>query len=414
MNGDRDIKIENGNYNERIERDYVDNKISGNIGTNTFIQNAEKVVIKIEKQSETISSQSLTSSSEIEQKPNKKDYTINESDKLKNQDYYINRPPIEENCFQEIEQDGALLRIKASEKMGKSLLLKKIFEEGSKKNYAQVKVDLQQLETASLSDYSTFLRCLCKRITRKLELESCLEDYFEGFTLNMGCSDYFEEYILENIDTPLILGIDNIDRLFASEFKIIANDFFGLLRSWHENRASNWEKLRLIVIYSTEDLPKLNIHQSPFNVGTKIELPDFEEEQILELALRYNLDWSINEAQQLREQIGGHPYLVHHAIKSLKMNSKLTLSELLEKAATDSGIYADYLQNHWSTLEQEPTLAKQLKKIVRATEPIAISPIYLYKLDSMGLITKVDNQVQPRCQIYRDYFRERLLTLHDS
>ena len=59
-------------------------------------------------------------------------------------------------------------------------------------------------------------------------------------------------------------------------------------------------------------------------------------------------------------------------------------------------------------------LAKQLKKIVRAAEPIAIAPSDLYKLDSMGLITKVGNKVQPRCQIYRDYFRERLKTLHDS
>ncbi|ELS01639.1 hypothetical protein Xen7305DRAFT_00013440 [Xenococcus sp. PCC 7305] len=327
------------------------------------------------------------------------------------QGYYINRPPVEKNCFWEIEQAGALLRIKASEKMGKSLLLGKIFEEGSKKNYAKVRIDLQLLEASILSDSSQFLRWLCKRITRKLKLESCLEDYFDDFTANTGCTDYFEEYILESLDTPLILGIDNIDRLFAPEFKIIADDFFGLLRSWYENRASNWEKLRLIVIYSTEDLPRLNINQSPFNVGTKIELPDFEEEQVLELALRYNLDWSINEAQQLKELVGEHPYLVHHGIKSLKMNAKLTFSELVEKADTDSGIYADHLQHHWSTLEQEPTLARQLETIVESAEPIELAPSYLYKLDSMGLITKVGNQVQPRCQIYRDYFRERLLTI---
>ena len=406
MAGDRDTNLNKGNYNERIERDYLDNSISGNIGANTIIQNANNVIIKIEKDSETIESKSTTFSSTHKQ-PKKQDLT----DNLNNQDFYINRPPIEENCVQEIGQAGALLRIKASEKMGKSSLIEKIFEEGSKKNYAQVKIDLQQLEAASLSDYEAFLRWLCKRITRRLKLESCLEDYFEGFTPNTGCTDYFDEYILESLDTPLILGIDNIDRLFANEFKVIANDFFGLLRSWYENRGSNWKKLRLIVIYSTEDLPKLNINQSPFNVGTKIEVPDFEAEQILELALRYNLDWSINEAQQLQEFVGGHPYLVHHGIKSLKMNSNLTLSDLLSKAATDSGIYADDLQNHWATLEQEPALAKQLKKIVRAAEPIAIAPSDLYKLDSMGLVTNVGNKVQPRCRIYRDYFRERLLTI---
>ena len=63
-------------------------------------------------------------------------------EKFKNQDYYINRPPIEETCFSEIEQEGALLKIKAPQKMGKSLLLKKIFEYVQPKNYRRVRIDL--------------------------------------------------------------------------------------------------------------------------------------------------------------------------------------------------------------------------------------------------------------------------------
>ena len=263
----------------------------------------------------------------------------------------------------------------------------------------------------------SFLRWFCQRVSKRLKLEDCLEDYWEGMTPNTGCSDYFEEYILESLETPLLLAIDNIDRLFAPEFKSIVADFCGLLRSWWgfaNTTGGNWTKLRLIVIYSTEDLPKLSIYQSPFNVGTEIKLPDFEDEQIQALALKYGLNWSQIEVQQLKEQIGGHPYLVHQAIKSLKMNSKLTLADLLKNAATDGGIYVNHLQYHWSTLEQEPTLARQLKTVVEASEPIDLAPNYLYKLDSMGLITKVGNQVKPRCQIYRDYFRERLLTVNDS
>ena len=54
---------------------------------------------------------------------------------------------------------------------------------------------------------------------------------------------------------------------------------------------------------------------------------------------------------------------------------------------------------------------EQLKNIVEATKPIKLAPNYLYKLDSIGLITKVGYQVQPRYPIYRNYFRERLLTI---
>ncbi|MDJ0567969.1 MAG: AAA-like domain-containing protein [Pleurocapsa sp. MO_192.B19] len=333
------------------------------------------------------------------------------AEKVKNHDYYIHRPPIEEICFNEIEQEGALLRIKAPKKMGKRLLLKKIFEYVGPKNYGRVRIDLQRLESSILADSSQFLQWLCRRVTRKLKLEDCLEDYWEGVTPNTGCSDYFEEHILESLETPLLLAIDNIDRLFAPEFQSITADFFGLLRSWWgeaQTTGGNWTKLRLIVIYSTEDLPKLNIYQSPFNVGTEIKLPEFEDKQVLELALRYGLNWSLTQIRQLKEQIGGHPYLVHEAIKNLTRNPTLTLNHLLEKAATDEGIYAHHLQHHWSTLEQEPALARQLKTICEAKEPTEISPTYLYKLDSMGLIAKIGNQVQPRCQIYRQYFRERL------
>ncbi len=354
-----------------------------------------------------------SSSSSVNLQPNQ----LISSEQVETENYYINRPPIEKKSFQEIQQPGALLRIKAPQKMGKSLLLKKIFEYAESKNYSRVRIDLQLLESSILSDSSQFLRWFCQRVSKRLKLEDCLEDYWGGMTPNTACTDYFEEYILESLETPLLLGIDNIDRLFSPKFQLIATDFFGLLRSWWslaQTIGGNWTKLRLIVIYSTEDLPKLNIYQSPFNIGTEIKLPDFKDKQVQELAFRYGLNWSNRQIQQLKEQINGHPYLVHEAMKNLKMNPELTLNHLLDKAATDEGIYAHHLQHHWLTLEQEPLLVGQLKTIVEASEPIAISPTYLYKFDSMGLITKVKNKVQPRCQVYRQYFRERLQSLKND
>ena len=85
-----------------------------------------------------------SSSSSINSQPNE---PIS-SEQRESKDYYINRPPIEDNCFQEIQQQGALLRIKASQKMGKSLLLKKIFESVEPKNYSRVRIDLQLLESS--------------------------------------------------------------------------------------------------------------------------------------------------------------------------------------------------------------------------------------------------------------------------
>ena len=41
---------------------------------------------------------------------------------------------------------------------------------------------------------------------------------------------YFEDYLLPEIDTPLVLGMDEVDRVF--QYTDIVDDFFGLLRAW--------------------------------------------------------------------------------------------------------------------------------------------------------------------------------------
>ena len=82
----------------------------------------------------------------------------------------------------------------------------------------------------------------------------------------LSCTRYLE-ILLQDTDEPLVLGLDEVDRLF--KYPDISQDFFYLLRSWHEeaNNIELWEQLRLIVVYSTEDFGKLDINQSPFNVG---------------------------------------------------------------------------------------------------------------------------------------------------
>jgi len=41
------------------------------------------------------------------------------------------------------------------------------------------------------------------------------------------CSRYFKNYLLTEIKEPIVLGLDEVDRIFQEK---IATDFFGLLR----------------------------------------------------------------------------------------------------------------------------------------------------------------------------------------
>jgi hypothetical protein len=81
------------------------------------------------------------------------------------------------------------------------------------------------------------------------------------------------------------------------------------------------------------------------------------------------------------------------------------LSQLLQDAPTEAGIYEVHLRRHWGMLRENAELATALKQVVSATEPVQIEPMQAYQLYSMGLIQRQRDRVMPRCQLYRQYFQ---------
>lgn len=322
-----------------------------------------------------------------------------------NSPFYIERPAIEQQIEQEIRKPGALVRIKAPEEMGKTSLLLRVLDYGKRLGYRTVSLNLEQIDRSILSDLNRFLRWLCVYVTRQLQLEPKLDDYWdEDIGSKVSCTLYFRSHLLEQIDSPLILALDEVNHLF--EYFQVAQDVLPLLRSWYEEakRLPVWQKLRLLVVHSTEIYVPLQLTQSPFNVGLPIEFTSFTLEEVQQLAGRYGLDWSDGEAaRQLMAMVGGHPALVHLAIYHLS-RGQVTLPALLKTAPTASGIYHSHLQRHLATLQEQPELASILEKVMAAAAPIPLEPIPSYKLSSMGLIKLAGNQASPSCELYRQYF----------
>jgi transcriptional regulator with XRE-family HTH domain len=322
--------------------------------------------------------------------------------------FYVERQPIEERCYQTIVQPSALIRIKAPRQMGKTSLMAKILHHGSLQGYCTVPLTFQLVDKAVFANLDKFLKWFCAYVGRELHLPNQLEDYWDDiFGSKVNCKDYFEKYILPQIDSPLILGLDEIDRVF--QYPDIAEDFLGLLRAWHEEskRRDIWKKLRLIVVHSTEVYIPMNINQSPFNVGLPVDLPEFNHLQIQDLAARHNLNWSDAEVEQLMSIVGGHPYLVRVALYHISQ-SELTLDELQESAIADAGIYSDHLRRQLWNLEEYPELAEGLREIAAADIPVQLKSMQAFKLDSLGLVKLQGNECVPRCELYRQYFRSHL------
>ncbi len=322
--------------------------------------------------------------------------------------FYVERAPIEEQVYQEIRKPGALIRIKAPREMGKTSLLLRILDYADRLGYRTVGLNLEQVDQAILSDLNQFLRWLCAISARLLQLQAKLDDYWdEDLGSKISSTLYLQDYLLESIDTPLILALDEVNQIF--EHPQVAKDFLPLLRSWYEEakRLPIWQKLRLIVVHSTEIYVPLQLNQSPFNVGLPIQLDSFSQEEVQQLAGRYGLDWADGEeARQLMDMVGGHPALVHTAIYHLS-RGEVTLAQLLKTAPTAIGIYNHHLQRHWATLEKQPELAQALDTVLNATEPVPLDPILAYKLSSMGVIKQLEDKAIAGCELYRRYFLKK-------
>ncbi len=221
--------------------------------------------------------------------------------------------------------------------MGKTSLLNRIVDRAAKLDYRTVRLNLLQAEGEVFGSLNEFLRWFCTCVSKKLQFPSALSDYWDedrGSIVN--CTTYFEAHLLEQIKCPLVLALDEVDRVFQSPE--IAQGFFPMLRSWHEEAKTIdiWEQLRLVVVHSTEDHGPLDINQSPFNVGLPIELSEFTPEQVEDLARRHKLNWNETQVNSLMAMVGGHPYLVRWALYRLACQD-LTLEKLLQDAPTDGG-----------------------------------------------------------------------------
>ena len=319
--------------------------------------------------------------------------------------FYVERPS-DAIALKTIVQRGVTIAIKGPRQVGKSSLLIRTIEAAVNTGKRVAFLDFQLFEKAALTNAELFFRQFCIWLTDVLEMADRVDEYWNTPLGNsQRCTRYVGRYILKELGKPLVLAMDEVDKVFDADFR---SDFFGMLRSWHNSRATTpiWKQLDLTLVTSTEPYQLIDdLNQSPFNVGQVIELGDFTPEQVVYLNHRHGLPLNSNEERQLIALLGGHPYLIRRALY-LVASQRITTAELFANATTDRGPFGDHLRHHLSLLHHKTELIESLLQIIR--QNTCSDKHIFWRLRGAGLVREEGRVILPRCQLYADYFRENL------
>jgi hypothetical protein len=320
-------------------------------------------------------------------------------------DFYVARPS-DQLALDAIGRQGVTITIKGPRQMGKSSLLIRVIDTAKQVGKRVAFLDFQLFDHASLADADQFFRQFCVWLADELDLDDRVDEYWN---LPLGnsqrCTRYVGRYILESIGGPLVLAMDEVESIFDSAFR---SDFFGMLRSWHNRRASAsvWKNLDLALVTSTEPYQLIeNLNQSPFNVGQVIELNDFTAEQVHELNRRHGWTLSPTVERQLIDLLGGHPYLIRRAMY-LIASGRIEAHHLFAEATADRGPFGDHLRYHLFRLHENKDLIQSMLQVIRYNR--CDDQRTFFRLRGAGLVRREGGAVVPRCRLYEGFFREHL------
>ncbi len=341
-----------------------------------------------------------------------------------NSDFYIHRPPLEEQVSEAITYPGAFLQIKAPQQFGKTSLVVKVLDQARLQGLTTAILSLRLVDATVFSS-QRFYQWLCAVVTDRLGLPQRIEKAWNPqMSASYNCTHYFENYLLSQVDGALILAIDDLDVLHRHPE--MATQFFCLLRAWHElanygdERSRLWQKLRTIVC-SAQSYLQLYDLQAPLEASLTFRLPRFTQEQIQDLAQRYGHESPADAARELMAFVGGHPQLVQwslHAIQTQTIQSSLTqaisssdpqgvVSSHPPRVAHD-GIFASHLRRQLGNLQPHTDLVEAMRRVVLSETPVILDAIAALKLEDKGLITLKGQQAVPSCDLYRHYFAQVL------
>lgn len=309
---------------------------------------------------------------------------------------------------QALERGDSVVLIKGARQSGKTSLLARGLARTRASGRRIASCHLRGFNSLHLESTSSFLLALAQSLCEQLELSPPPDELWEE---RRGPSPNFRRYLHRVVlasPVPLTLALDGADRLADLPF---GSETFSLFRSWHDERALDsegpWSRLTLVLAYSTEaHLLVSDLNQSPFNVGTHVDLGDFNAEQVEDLNERHGSPLrDPAEIAMFMDLVGGHPYLVRLGLHRLVAEG-IALPALVESAPDDDGPFGGHLRRLGGLIAAGESFREALVHILDGKGCPDASTFH--RLRSAGVVTGSSRHAaRIRCGLYQDYLSEQ-------
>lgn len=282
---------------------------------------------------------------------------------------------------------------------GKTWMLRYILGQETHKNDNIVLINLELILAENYTSINEFLLELANLITEEiLDDNHLVSQLWRAANPINSFKRVIERLLIESGSSRLILALDRADAIVKYSFRDV---FFSMLRSMCDVASKDcWKKFRLLLLITHKPNSLIqDPNRSPFNLTPTIFLDEFTENQTKEMFALYSIKLTTDMLNQVRNLIGGHPYLVHLVAYSVA-NGLLDINEL-HPAKVLPEIFLPFRDYTIRKIHANQHLSMAIQNIIhKATE--RLDPAIGAQLVREGVLVEesIPGVYRMRCRLY--------------
>ncbi len=355
-------------------------------------------------------------------------YTVGGTVQANEQGLYIPRPA--DDALLQLCRQSEFAYVLTPRQLGKSSLMIRTAEQLLDDGGQAVIIDLTQIGIEVSAEQ--WYRGVLTLIADQLMLSVPIADWWEAHNhlgVTQRLTQFFQQVVMAEVADPVTIFVDEIDTTLSLDF---TDDFFAAIRYLYVARATQPELRQLsfvlIGVATPGDLIR-DPKRTPFNIGQRVDLTDFNAAEALPLIVGLGLAADQTEAVLgwVLKWTGGHPYLTQRLCQAMAQVGGTAWSEAdIDRlvATTFMGAQSeqdnnlqfvrDMLTKRAPEAVGAVAILKTYREIRRGQRPIVDEEQSLVKshLKLAGIVQRHGRNLQIRNLIYRQVFDWEWIKTH--